>query len=74
MARPTIRNAVLEVLADGRERTAYDIGSEIHTKYGHSVSSVQMEMSYMAQHRNIGRRWTKRRYLYRRTDLAASAA
>jgi predicted transcriptional regulator len=73
VARPTIRVAVLEVLADGRERTAYDLGAEINAKYGHSISSVQMEMSYLAQHRTIERRRDKRRYFYRRNDLTAAA-
>lgn len=72
--RPKIRAAVLDLLADGKERTAYVIGVEISTQFGYGVASVQMEVSQMAQLRNIERKRINGRYIYRRNDVQASAA
>jgi predicted transcriptional regulator len=74
VARPQIREAVFELLADGVWRTADQIGAELQRKYGFASDSVRSYMSHLANLRYIERRWHGRRYSYRRTDLETAAA
>ena len=68
---PTVRQRILELLADGLPHRSDTIATDIAERYGFSIKTVTAALSCFAWNRNLERSEDGAFYVYRRTDIAA---